>query len=246
MALTVEEASVAFERAMRNMQPVGSGICQVCHQFIDPAYTRCYSCQTGPRYLDAVVPITYSEHLGQMHTVLRTYKNSLPQAQRFAAVRLTAILWRFLEEHELCVARAAGVAEFKIVTTVPSSSAARDEAGHLRKIVDWCGPIKERHVRALKPSGATADGDRDFSPDRYRVVELVENADVLLIDDTWTTGGHAQSAACALKSAGASRVAIVVIGRHFHADYQAGEETSKERFEAIPLPFNWKKCAVHP
>jgi hypothetical protein len=34
------------------------------------------------------------------------------------------------------------------------------------------------------------------------------------MDDTWVSGGSAQSAAAALKLAGACRVAIVVLGRH--------------------------------
>jgi phosphoribosylpyrophosphate synthetase len=33
----------------------------------------------------------------------------------------------------------------------------------------------------------------------------------LLIDDTWMTGGNAQSAALALRAAGAAKVAIVVM-----------------------------------
>lgn len=35
----------------------------------------------------------------------------------------------------------------------------------------------------------------------------------MLIDDTWTTGASTQSAAYALKAAGARRVGVVVIGR---------------------------------
>jgi orotate phosphoribosyltransferase len=44
---------------------------------------------------------------------------------------------------------------------------------------------------------------------------LRDDPAVLLIDDTWTTGGNAQSAALALRAAGAAKVAAVVIGRHF-------------------------------
>jgi hypothetical protein len=40
---------------------------------------------------------------------------------------------------------------------------------------------------------------------------------VLLLDDTWTSGGTAQSAAVALKRAGARSVAVVVAGRHLPA-----------------------------
>ena len=39
-------------------------------------------------------------------------------------------------------------------------------------------------------------------------------SDVLVVDDTWVSGGSAQSAAAALKLAGARRVAVVVLGRH--------------------------------
>jgi hypothetical protein len=41
---------------------------------------------------------------------------------------------------------------------------------------------------------------------------------VLLLDDTWTSGGTAQSAAVALNRAGARSVAVVVAGRHLPAN----------------------------
>ena len=36
---------------------------------------------------------------------------------------------------------------------------------------------------------------------------------VLVIDDTWTTGGHAQSAASAIRATGASAVTVIVLAR---------------------------------
>jgi hypothetical protein len=47
-----------------------------------------------------------------------------------------------------------------------------------------------------------------------RVGGAVAGQGVLVIDDTWVSGGSAQSVAVALKLAGAARVAIVVLGRH--------------------------------
>ena len=48
-------------------------------------------------------------------------------------------------------------------------------------------------------------------------------ADVLVVDDTWVSGGSAQSVAVALKLAGARRVAVVVLGRHVNpADPRSG------------------------
>ena len=42
----------------------------------------------------------------------------------------------------------------------------------------------------------------------------MSGGDVLVVDDTWVSGGSAQSTAAALKLAGARRVAVVVLGRH--------------------------------
>ena len=108
--LTVDEASVAYIRAMRNVLPADTEcVCRVCRTFIAPQYETCLPCDRQPNHLDTVVPITYSEHLGQMHTALRSYKDGPEEGRRYATVRLTAILWRFLSAHEECVAWAAGV-----------------------------------------------------------------------------------------------------------------------------------------
>lgn len=40
-----------------------------------------------------------------------------------------------------------------------------------------------------------------------------EGAHVLLIDDTWTSGGHAQSAALAARAEGAAHVSVLVVAR---------------------------------
>jgi adenine/guanine phosphoribosyltransferase-like PRPP-binding protein len=42
---------------------------------------------------------------------------------------------------------------------------------------------------------------------------------VLLIDDTWTTGGHAESAALALRKAGAAQVSALVVARWLKENY---------------------------
>jgi orotate phosphoribosyltransferase len=64
---------------------------------------------------------------------------------------------------------------------------------------------------------------------------------VLLIDDTWTTGASVQSAAAALRDAGAAGVAAVVVGRRVRPEFQENER----RLRAIPRPFDWSKCAHH-
>jgi hypothetical protein len=58
---------------------------------------------------------------------------------------------------------------------------------------------------------------RTLDPGRFRAERPLPGAAVLLLDDTWTTGASVQSAAVALKRAGARSVAAVVLARHVRA-----------------------------
>jgi predicted amidophosphoribosyltransferase len=242
--LTVEEASAAYAGVMRNVLAAGPGICATCKTFIDSGWTLCYRCAHQPARLDSVVPITYSEHLGQMHSALRNYKDSLPQVRSYAAPRLNGILWRFLDAHEPCVAADASASAFELVTTVPSSTAARDEHSTLRTIVNACGPIAHRYERLLRPTDQVKAG-RDYDERRYAAERTVAGENVLLIDDTWATGGHAQSAANTLKEAGANAVGLVVIGRHIQPGWTVDDVPSSELLRALPQTFDWSTCCVH-
>lgn len=247
MAVGVDEASQAYQRAMRNIAPAGPGICRVCWGFVNPEYDTCYKCDHQPDSLDVVVPITYSEHLGQMHLALRNYKDGGSEnIRRHDAIRLAAILWRFLESHEACVARAAGADAFDLVTIVPSSSPERDKQSSFSKLTGWIQPIKERLNRTLEPTGEVEG--RDFDTNRFRSTADLSGRSVLLLDDTWATGGHAQSAAHTLTAAGAQKVALVVIGRHIRRNFEpvrGSGKTCGDLFDALPEDFSWANCSVH-
>lgn len=246
--LTVHEAAATYASAMRNVLPDGDTvICSICRTFIDPIYDRCFKCNGQPNMLDVVVPISYSEHLGQLHLALRGYKDGYPQERRYAMPRLAAILWQFLAAHEPCVAAAAGVDAFALVTTVPSSKPEDDEQrSNFRTLVGWCDPIASRYERVLAATGDVPTG-RDYDACRYRATERLDGRDVLLLDDTWASGGHAQSAAAALRDAGARTVALVVIGRHLRRDWEVviGGPTCGELFDDLPKTFDWTVCTVH-
>jgi hypothetical protein len=83
---------------------------------------------------------------------------------------------------------------------------------------------------------------RDPNADRYSAERSVVGASVLLLDDSWVSGASAQSAAAALKRAGARHVAVVVLGRHVDpADRLGGPLVSR----LAPTPYDQAKCAVH-
>jgi hypothetical protein len=244
-ALTVREASETYASAMRNVAPAQEGICTRCHCFIEPSYTCCYPCVHTANSLELVVPITYSEDLGQMHLALRRYKSEPSKdARDFVGVRLLAILWRFLELHEHCLTNALGIVSFEIVTVVPSSTRTRDRASKLRAVVKACMPVRKRFEQLLIPAENAPD-TREFDPSRYAPQRKLHGENILLIDDTWTTGVHAQSAASTLKQAGAGKVALVVIGRHVNPSWKVGGKTSKTLLDALPHHFDWETCPVH-
>jgi hypothetical protein len=177
-----------------------------------------------------------------MHTALRGYKDRLEQRARDRFTRdLLAIFWRFVRGHERCIAEAVGTSGFDAVTTVPSKATARDEArGRLRAIVgEHCRPTTDRYVRVLRPVDGSHQARR-FDPDRYRATQRLDGARVLLIDDTWTTGSSAQSAACVLRQAGARTVALIVLGRYLDFDFA----DHRQRFQDLPAGFDWATCVV--
>ncbi len=244
MTITVQEASEAYAGAMSNTLPVGQGICSGCRTFIDPGYLQCIQCNRQPETLDLVVPITYSVNMGQMHHALRSYKEASypPSVRRYAQTRLAAILWRFLDAHEACIAASVGVPDFDVVTVVPSTSPERDKNSPLRMIVSWCTPVADRLEAVLVPTGNAASS-HTFDSDRYAATRELGGARVLLIDDTWTTGAHARSAAETLRDAGASTVAAVVIGRHVSTTWEVAGRTTDEFVKDLP-PFDWDRCCV--
>lgn len=102
------------------------------------------------------------------------------------------------------------------VAIVPSGQG-RPRAHPLVSLVRSCVDLPFARLAVAAPQAHA----RDVNPGWVRVadraggrVPVLDGAQVLVVDDTWVSGGSAQSAAAALKLAGARRVAVVVLGRH--------------------------------
>jgi hypothetical protein len=234
---SVRELSAPYENFMLSPRS-RPGVCRRCFNLTD-GYDQCYACTHVENVLDALVPISYSVAHEQLHHALASYKRLSGAAGRRLAVQLAAVLWRYLALHERCVARAARVTRFAVVTTVPSGDSGRDESHPLRWIVaEAIGPTRGRHRRLLRRSSLPVE-PRAFSPEKFSVEGPLSGEAVLLIDDTWTTGANAQSAAAALRAAGAGPVAAVVIGRHVNRDWHRNDQ----HLRALPA-FDWTACAL--
>jgi predicted amidophosphoribosyltransferase len=238
---TVSELTAPYGNFMLAPQP-GAGVCDGCFDLIDEAQTRCHRCRAHPGVLEAAAPISYSVAHEQLHHALRAYKRLPDRVARRFQTELAAVLWRYLDAHERCLASAAGVAGFDLVTAVPSGSRERDELHPLKRMLaGLIAPTRSRYERLLTRTG-TDVAPRQFSRDKFSPVRELQGETILLVDDTWTTGASARSAAAALKSAGAGPVAAVVVGRHLHRDWAQNDRG----LGRLARPFDWEHCALEP
>lgn len=234
---SVRELSDLYGNFMRTPRP-GPSVCEFCFN-LTAGYDRCYRCVHGGQALDCAVPISYSVAGEQLHHALWSYKRLDGAAARRLATELAAVVWRFLSDHERCVAERAGIESFALVTTVPSGDRERERDHPLPWIVGQAvGLTRKRYQRLLERSEKPAE-PRAFAPEKYRPLRVLRGESVLLLDDTWTTGANAQSAAAALKSTGAGAVAAVVIGRHIHPNWH----DNASRLRKLPA-FQWSECAL--
>jgi len=121
------------------------------------------------------------------------------------------MLVRFLRDQGPSLWRAAGMERYPQLWTMVPTGRGRFGEHPLAELAAPCLRIP-RVSFAQRPDAA--DRGRELDPTWLRVLTPVRGRDVLVLDDTWVTGSSAQSAAAALKLAGAAHVAIVVLGRH--------------------------------
>ena len=193
----------------------------------------------GARLADAVVPVAYGVKGEQHYHDLVVYKGKYPAPSAQKRLRDLALL--FLRLHWPCLTAVAG-GPITHSVIVPST---RGRAGPhpLAAILAPALPIGV----AVTSNTSYPASDRDLHKDRFRVVKPRPHAAplgrVLLLDDTWTTGGRVQSLAHALKEAGASAVVAVVLGRLIRPEH--GENRAFVA-RAARVPFDVNRCALQP
>jgi vacuolar-type H+-ATPase subunit F/Vma7 len=197
------------------------------------------------RRADVVVPIALAVKGGQLAHELSAYKNSSSaEARARLRVGLAAVLWRWLALHEECMAQAVGVESFPIVTTVPSTSGRTDEP--VQDMVERIVGVTRDRYQSVLVANKGLPAAREARPDLYTTSRAFSGEAVLLIDDTWTTGAHAQSAAAALKHAGAGAVAVAVVGRHFSTRQPDPYRKPAEEYlkAARTNGWDWGRCRL--
>ena len=184
---------------------------------------------------DVVVPVSYAPKGGVHYARLCQYKADDPDAPS-ARAALGAVLLTFLGEHGPCVWRRARMPAPDRLAVVPSGQG-RPGPHPLTGLLAPLGlPAVPLAVRSGEPL------ERALNPYRFRAEPAVAGRSVLLVDDLWVSGSSAQSAAVALRRAGARHVAVIVLGRHVDpADQHSAALLG--RIEAGG--FDESACAVH-
>jgi hypothetical protein len=234
---TVAELSAPYANLLLGPRR-GPDVCWQCFNLTD-GYRRCYGCAHGGRFLDAMVPISYSVAGEQLHHALASYKRLHGIIARRFALGLASVLWRHLALHEACLARAIAIPGFSLATSVPSSSPDRDAVHPLHDLVGLVEPIQGRYQRLLRRTDLPAT-PHQFNRHKYEALADLTGHSILLLDDTWTMGANGQSAAAALKTAGAEHVAAVVIGRYVNRHWRQNDR----HLRSLLQPFDWRLCAL--
>lgn len=242
---TAVEITDPHIRTYTRVLPVGRGVCDVCHGAPGTGWDRFWSCAQTIRQvsqpIELVVPISLTELLGQLHHVLRSYKREdYPESVRDGfRLQISALLARFLWQHGDCIRGAAGE-DWDCITIVPSSQG-RAGVHPLEEAIRMFPFLGAQYRPLLGPGTGKADHNR-ASDKAYAVTEDVMGTRVLLVDDTFTSGARAQSAASALQLAGARVVAMVPVGRVIKPDFS--EEAAALLSRAREQAFDFAICCL--
>lgn len=211
---------------LRNTIREPSVTCAVC---ATPTfgYRRCFQCNVqsqawGNQLANAVGGMIYAVGGSQSGYVMRGYKANPPVAEHADIV--TLLCFAGLTLHTRCVEKAVG-APVTHWTTVPSLPAKPGEHP-LRARVGRAAPGFELRLTA----NSSVSNPREVNREHFRLpVRVPASSHVLLLDDTWARGGHAQSAVLALRAAGVRFVSVLVVARWINENFGENAKFVRER-----------------
>lgn len=206
---TLRESIVRTAGAyLRNVRWEPGATCQVCAGVTKDRHATCWRCLNDAGHAhaaDRVGVVAYAWPGHRSGRSMYAYKDPHGGATSFDLVQ--SVLTYAVAAHWTCVATPAGGAADGW-TFVPSLSG-RPGPHPLQRILQ---PVL-RHQQYVPVSVASDVRDpRAVHPENY-VVTASTCRHVLVVDDTWVSGAHAQSVSRALKAAGVERVTVLAVAR---------------------------------
>lgn len=248
-----------------NVVPAGSGICTVCRQ---PSPSEmCGTCALTETALDGrtcdhTFFLSYTDGWNpqgrsQSAQTMRLYKGSHPPERSVADIHLLTNIVTWI--HDACIREAEGGQEWDAATYVPSRTPreghhpiAKVTTNVARLVGDEPSENGDHRIRRRRigvgplDCPRTADAERFAVPDPVR--RIIDGKRVLLVDDMWTTGTSLQSAAAALKLAGAASVTGLCVSRWLSWDWEPHvpllTEVTKRAYDPFSCIAFSRCCAV--
>jgi hypothetical protein len=191
--------------------------CQVCAAPVG-GFDRCRRCEQARRSVgvaDVVVPLTYAIAGRPSGALVRDYKNHPVRGVREShSAVIKELVWLGISRHERCIGCAVGLpVSCRLVIPSLTSRPGQHPFLELARTLDSVSDAV-----ALVPA-PDASCDRAIN-DKFVVqpANRLDGQHVLILDDVWTTGSNAQSAALALRRAGATAVSVMVVSRWLNPD----------------------------
>lgn len=201
--------------------------CETCSAPLSgPAFRLCQTCaahrREGVPLANRVVPLAYAV-LGRRSGVdMRSYKAHMSEECRLGGEawrRLSLLVAAFGLWHAACVPAESGQA----VTALAAVPSLRGRRGpHPLSGLGHFLPRSWREFELLPADPGPLPTDRrSLSPAHFTVdaPATVTGRHVVVLEDTWVSGGHAQSAAAAIRAAGAAEVTVVAVARLLSPGY---------------------------
>ncbi|KFI54745.1 phosphoribosyltransferase [Bifidobacterium callitrichos] len=205
-------------------------LCPVCGGFRNPAYPRCRSCETlaaQTRALQAglgmatgvalaadriACGVYAAEPASQTLKMMYGYKAPHPPSPDYRRI-IRALTALALVGHGQCLDESAGMPVSGWVMVPSTTGSPRFRQPHpLHDIIQGVLPnVPEIRLTARKAK------TRNLDPDAFALADPSDRrhlgGDVVLVDDSWVTGGTVLSAAARLKLEGAAQVSVYCVAR---------------------------------
>lgn len=179
-------------------------------------YARCFKCSYNAKYLPPRLGFGFYARIdAQDGYAMRGYKSAAMGGLSTHRSIVGCMIYLGITEYQ----RRWGA---DIVTSVPSLSGRQGQ--HPLASLTCSASDKVRNgpkFESIVSAGKEIGDPRSIAPHHFAVTGDVSGKEVLLVEDTWTTGGHVLSAAEALRLHGAN-VAIFAVARWLNTDGDYG------------------------
>jgi hypothetical protein len=230
-----EKLAASSGLALRNVLHDPAVTCATCAVPV-AGYALCPAClsqrRSGLPLADRVASLVYAvKPDSRAYRVVLGYKAARPGPGNVDAMR--ALLTLGLRAHGACLMDVAGGGGMGWAV-VPSTRGSGT-------LVDLVRGLARRPEAELPVACADPTAGRSVQPQRWALPPMARVPDhVLLIDDSWVSGGHAQSLAAAFKLAGVPQVSVFTVARVLDPAWAPTSGFVRGRLDGAV--FDWRRC----